>query len=164
MTTNSEAFPADSKDVRGLRLFQFNMRIRSTDRFADADLETKKQAFANHSCGSGETGAAMEHGTGAGLRARETERKSQPGHTGRGAQNGGLPDGRRPRTTAVRHTAQSSQQRRLTAATNGNCNRDAEQRDLPGLAVWGLGKGRQTSRGLRVWVSRLAGKSKLNLR
>ena len=38
------------------------------------------------------------------------------------------------------------------------------ERDLPGLAVWGLGKGRQTSRGLRVWVSRLAGKSKLNLR
>src|SRR5229473_5123516 len=84
--------------------------VRSREEFgrqdrANADLKTEKQAFANHSCGSGETGAAMEHGTGAGLRARETERKSQPGHTGRGAQTGGLPDGRRPRTTAVRHTA-----------------------------------------------------------
>ncbi len=113
---------------------------------------------------SSETGTAVERGTGAGLRRRQTERKSQPGHTGCGAQAGGLPDGRRPRTTAVRHTAQRSRQRRLTAARNGNGNRDAEQRDLPGLAVRGLGKGRQTSRGLRVWVSRLAGKSKLNLR
>jgi hypothetical protein len=38
------------------------------------------------------------------LRPRETERKSQPGHLGGGAQTGSLPDGRRPRRTAVRHT------------------------------------------------------------
>src|SRR5258706_15272484 len=142
--------------------------VRSREEFgrqdrADADLKTKKQAFANYVDRSSETGAALERGTGAGLRVRETERKSQPGHTGRSPQTRGLPDGRRPRRTAVRHTPQSGRQRRLRAR-NRNSNRDAEQRDLPGLAVWGLGKRRQTSRGLRVWFSTLAGKSKLNLR
>src|SRR5713226_6116176 len=98
--------------------------MRSREEFgrqdrADADLKTKKQAFANHVNRSSETGATLERGTGTGLRARETERKSQPGHTGRGAQAGGLLDGRRPRRTAVRHTAQSSRQRRLTGGPEG---------------------------------------------
>src|SRR2546427_1193361 len=86
--------------------------VRSREEFgrqdrADADLKTKKQAFANHVDRSGETGATLERGTGAGLRALETKRKSQPGHTGSGSQTGGLPDGCRPRRTAVRHTDES---------------------------------------------------------
>jgi hypothetical protein len=48
--------------------------------------KTKKQAFPNDSSGSGKTAAVLEPGPGAGLRARETEIKSQPGYTGCSAQ------------------------------------------------------------------------------
>jgi len=107
-------FASVKKEVSYWRIVRSREEFGRQDR-ADTDLKTKKQALANHVDRSSETGAALERGTGTGLRARETERKSQPGHTGRGAQTRGLPDGRRPRRTTVRHTPQCGRQRRLRA-------------------------------------------------
>lgn len=67
----------------------------------NADLQTAQQAFANGFGGRGQAGSALPLGSGAGLRKRKTERKSQPGHIGGSSQASGLLAGSRSPLTTV---------------------------------------------------------------
>ena len=137
----------DRSDQAGHQLLRAVQRREEFGRQGDAhaDLQAAEQAYPTGSGRGGQTGTAIQRGTGVALRKRTTTRERQPGHAGGGKKNGSVDAGcRKTQHGLLARGRVQTNRGSVKTFLRREKHQDQSMRRLPGPADERLSDGDQT--------------------